>query len=84
MKANAVIRLEIPSKGCLEIVYRALVPEAAKPATSRSKAQLKIEDGLLILAVEAKDIVALRAALNAYLRWIASLCNVLSVLDSLG
>lgn len=84
MKANAVIRLEIQSKECLEIVYLALAPEAAKPATTRSKAQLKIEDRLLVLAVEAKDTVALRAALNAYLRWALSVCNVLSVLDSLS
>jgi tRNA threonylcarbamoyladenosine modification (KEOPS) complex Pcc1 subunit len=84
MKANAVVRLEFPSKECLEIVYRALVPEAAKPATTRSKAQLKIEDGFLVLVVEAKDTVALRAALNAYLRWISSLRRVLSVLDSLS
>ncbi|MEM2318269.1 MAG: KEOPS complex subunit Pcc1 [Candidatus Bathyarchaeia archaeon] len=84
MKANAVIRLKIPHKECLETVYRALAPEAAKPATTRSKAQLRIEDESLILAVEARDTVALRAALNAYLRWIACVCNVLSVLDSLG
>ncbi|MEM0357976.1 MAG: KEOPS complex subunit Pcc1 [Candidatus Bathyarchaeia archaeon] len=84
MKANAVIRLKIPHKERLETVYRALAPEAAKPATTRSKAQLRIEDESLILAVEARDTVALRAALNAYLRWIACVCNVLSVLDSLG
>ncbi|MEM2242425.1 MAG: KEOPS complex subunit Pcc1 [Candidatus Bathyarchaeia archaeon] len=84
MKANAVIRLKIPHKERLEIVYQALAPEAAKPATTRSRAQLKIEDESLILAVEARDTVALRAALNAYLRWIACLYNVLSVLDSLG
>jgi len=84
MKASAIVRLEFPSKEFLEIVYRALVPEAAKPATTRSKAQLKIEDGFLVLVVEAKDTVALRAALNAYLRWISSLRSVLSVLDLLG
>jgi len=84
MKANAVVRLEFSSKEYLEIVYRALVPEAAKPATTRSEAQLKIENGFLVLVVEAKDTVALRAALNAYLRWIMVLRNVLSVLDSLS
>lgn len=84
MKANAVIRIKIPSKECMAIVYQALAPEAAKPATIRSKAQLKIEDDLLILEVEARDTVALRAALNAYLRWIACLCNVLLVLNALS
>ncbi|MDW8040765.1 MAG: KEOPS complex subunit Pcc1 [Nitrososphaerota archaeon] len=84
MKANAVIRLKMPSKESLDIVYEALAPETAKPATTRSRAKLEIEDGFLVLMVEAKDTVALRAALNAYLRWIASLCDVVSVLDSLS
>lgn len=82
MRANAVIRLKMPSEESLKIVYQALAPEAVKPAATRSKIQLKIENGLLVLTVEAKDTVALRAALNAYLRWIASLCDVLLVLDS--
>ncbi|MEM3617951.1 MAG: KEOPS complex subunit Pcc1 [Candidatus Bathyarchaeia archaeon] len=83
MKAKAVIRLKLPSKRDLKIVYRALMPETAKPATTRSKANLKIENAFLVLAVEARDTVALRAALNAYLRWISAVCGVLSVLEKL-
>ncbi|MBS7636865.1 hypothetical protein KEJ37_05990 [Candidatus Bathyarchaeota archaeon] len=84
MKANAVIRLKLPSKKELEIVYEALVPETVKPATTRSKAELKIEDASLVLTVKAKDTVALRAALNAYLRWISAVFSVLSALEKLG
>lgn len=84
MMANAVIRLKMPSKESMQIVYQALVPEAMKPATNRSRVQLKIEGEHLVLTVEAKDTVALRAALNAYLRWVSSLCDVLLVLNSLG
>ncbi|MBX5320912.1 MAG: KEOPS complex subunit Pcc1 [Candidatus Bathyarchaeota archaeon] len=83
MKANAVLRLKLPSKKSLEIVYRALMPETAKSSTTRSKAHLKIEGLFLVLTVEAKDTVALRAALNAYLRWISAVHNVLSTLNSL-
>lgn len=81
MRASAVIRLKLPSKKDLGIVYEALLPETAKPATIRSKAELKIENTFLVLAVKAKDTVALRAALNAYLRWISAICSVLSVLE---
>lgn len=81
MKANAILRLKLPSKKSLEIVYKALMPETAKPATTRSKAHLKVEGLFLVLAVEAEDTVALRAALNSYLRWISAVYNVLSVLD---
>jgi tRNA threonylcarbamoyladenosine modification (KEOPS) complex Pcc1 subunit len=39
------------------------------------------EGDLLLLKVEAKDTVALRAGLNAYLRWINSILNVFQVLE---
>ena len=78
---SAIIRLKFPSKKSLEIIFKALKPEVDKPATIRSKAKLKRKDGFLVLKVEAGDTVALRATLNAYLRWISSALNVLEVLE---
>jgi tRNA threonylcarbamoyladenosine modification (KEOPS) complex Pcc1 subunit len=42
---------------------------------------LEREGDFLVLKVEAKDTVALRAALNAYLRWIGSTVKVLEVVE---
>ncbi|MEM1539598.1 MAG: KEOPS complex subunit Pcc1 [Candidatus Bathyarchaeia archaeon] len=84
MKAEAVLRLRIPSKRILEIVYTALMVEVERPATTRSRANLKIEGDLLILTVEAKDTVALRAALNAYLRWMYSCVKLLQTMEKLA
>jgi len=78
---SAIVRLKFPSKKGLEIVFKALKPEVDKPATTRSRAKLEKEDNFLVLKVEAGDSVALRAALNAYLRWISSALNVLEVLE---
>jgi len=80
MKATAVVRLKFPSEKRLEIVFRALEPEVDKPATMRSRARLERDNDFLVLKVEARDTVALRAALNAYLRWIKSALSVLEVL----
>jgi len=80
MKARAVVRLKFSSEKRLEIVFRALEPEVDKPVTMRSRAKLEKDDDFLVLKVEARDAVALRAALNAYLRWINSMMNVLEVL----
>ena len=82
MKAKAVVRLKFPSEKHSGIIYRALMPEIEKPATVRSRAYLKKVHGLLILKIEAGDTVALRAALNAYLRWIKSMLGVLEVLEN--
>jgi len=82
MKAKAVVWLKFPSEKYLEIAFGALEPEVKKPATVRSKASLDKDGSFLILRVEARDTVALRAALNAYLRWINSMLNVLEVLEA--
>lgn len=83
MKANAVLRLKFPSERHLKIVCKALEPEVRKTPTMRSRAFLEKDDTFLILKIEAKDTVALRASVNAYLRWIDSMRNVLGVLEKL-
>jgi tRNA threonylcarbamoyladenosine modification (KEOPS) complex Pcc1 subunit len=63
----------------LETVFEALKPEV-KSHTLRSRAILKMGGKFLLLKIEARDAVALRAALNAYLRWINSIMEVLKTL----
>jgi len=82
MKAKAIVRLKFPSEKHLEIVFKALEPEVKKPTTMRSRTSLEKDGTFLVLKVEARDTVALRAALNAYLRWINSMMNVLEVLET--
>ena len=82
MKAMAVLRLKFPSERHSGIIYEALMPEVEKPATVRSRVDLERNGEFLILKIEAMDTVALRAALNAYLRWIKSMLGVLEVLEN--
>jgi tRNA threonylcarbamoyladenosine modification (KEOPS) complex Pcc1 subunit len=81
MKAKASVRLQFSSEKQLTTLLDALAPEANRPVTTRAKAVLEREGNFLVLKVEAKDTVALRAALNAYLRWIGSAVKVLEVVD---
>jgi tRNA threonylcarbamoyladenosine modification (KEOPS) complex Pcc1 subunit len=82
MKAKAAVRLNFPTKKHLEIVFKSLKPEAKDAATTRSWTILERRGTFLTLKIEAKDTVALRAALNAYLRWINSVLNVLNVVET--
>jgi KEOPS complex subunit Pcc1 len=84
VKAKATVRLKFSSEKRLEMVTRALLPETEKPVTSRSKVSLEKDDAFLVLRVEASDTVALRAALNAYLRWINSAAKVLETLENIS
>jgi tRNA threonylcarbamoyladenosine modification (KEOPS) complex Pcc1 subunit len=81
MKAKATVRLRFSSEKHLKTLINALAPEANAPATRRAKTILEKEGTFLVLKVEAKDTVALRATLNAYLRWIGSMMNVVEVLE---
>jgi tRNA threonylcarbamoyladenosine modification (KEOPS) complex Pcc1 subunit len=81
MKAKATIRLRLSSEKQLTTLLEALAPETEKPVGTRAKAVLDKEGSVLVLKVEAQDTVALRAALNAYLRWIGSAMNVLEVIE---
>jgi len=76
-------KVSFPNRRYLETVFKALEPEVRKSPTMRSRAFLEKEDTFLILKIEANDTVALRAAVNAYLRWIDSIRNVLGVLEKL-
>jgi tRNA threonylcarbamoyladenosine modification (KEOPS) complex Pcc1 subunit len=81
MKAKATIRLGFPSEKQLKTVSSALLPELNKPVGTRARAKLEEEGVFLVLKVEAENTVALRSALNAYLRWINSVRNVMVILE---
>ena len=81
MRAKATIRLRLSSEKRLTPLLNALVPEANRPINVRAKANLERDGKFLVLRVEANDTVALRAALNAYLRWIGSAVKVLEAVE---
>lgn len=79
--AKATIRLKFTSQKQLTTLLDALTPEANAPVTRRANVKLEKDGLFLILTVQADDTVALRSTLNAYLRWINSTINVISVVE---
>ena len=51
------------------IIYEALLPELEEDY-QRTKTLLSLNEGILILNVEANDLISMRAALNGWLRLI--------------
>jgi KEOPS complex subunit Pcc1 len=51
------------------IIYESLLPELEEEY-QRTRSSLRLEQGTLILNVEANDIVSMRAAVNGWLRLI--------------
>lgn len=81
MKAKATIRIKISSEEKLLSLIEALRPET-KRSGNRSKVKIGRDGSIIILNVEAKDTVALRATLNTYLRWIGSTMDTLEVITN--
>jgi tRNA threonylcarbamoyladenosine modification (KEOPS) complex Pcc1 subunit len=82
MRAKTTVRLRFSSGRQLSALFDALAPEANRPVTARARTVLEMEGTFLVLMIVAKDTVALRAALNAYLRWIGSAVKVLEVVEN--
>ena len=81
MKAKATIRLRFPSEKQLKTASAALLPEVNRLFGTRARAELEEDGVFLVLKVEAESTVALRSTLNAYLRWISSVKNIMKVLE---
>ncbi|MGQ9565530.1 MAG: KEOPS complex subunit Pcc1 [Candidatus Bathyarchaeales archaeon] len=84
MKAQALIRLKLPSKKQTAIIAKSLEPETSKPLTTRSKASIRHEKDVLTLKFEANDSAALRAVVNSYLHWISLSIDTLAKLEQLN
>lgn len=80
MKASILVRLKFLTQKHIEVVWEALEPEIRKPLTMRSRAYLQKDNNMVVLRIEAKDTAALRASVNAYLRWISAINDCLSTL----
>ncbi|MDR0372909.1 MAG: hypothetical protein LBI79_05060 [Nitrososphaerota archaeon] len=79
--AVASICLNFNSEKQLDTLLVALAPEAEVSPTYRSTVKLKKEGRCLTLMVVAEDAIALRATLNAYLRWVHSILKIIDVVE---
>ncbi len=77
MNANATVSLAFESEKQLKSLMDALTPEIKRQVGVRSKVAIAANGLSLVLNVKAEDTIALRAALNTYLRWVNSTLNVL-------
>ena len=77
--ASARVVVPVCETRFLHVILQALEPEVRAHVTPRSRVSLTENDGAVVLLVRANDTVALRASINAYLRWIRTVLGVLQV-----
>ena len=64
------------------IIYKAIAPEAETLPSKRTSVNLEVSEEGLILRICAKDLVALRAAMNSFLRFINTTLDALNLVTS--
>jgi tRNA threonylcarbamoyladenosine modification (KEOPS) complex Pcc1 subunit len=65
--ANATIRIDLGGVEVNSIVYHSLKPEAKSLPSRRVKSRIRLNDAIII-EIQATDVIALRAAVNSYMR----------------
>ena len=66
-----------------KILYSSIIPEVEDIPSKRTSVSMALTEDGLNLMIKASDPVALRAALNSFLRFIDSILEMLHELDSL-
>lgn len=76
---EAFLRMKIQTPHA-ETILKSIQPELSSLPSQRLKASLEIDGNDLVINLHADDLVALRAGLNTFLRWVIALDNTLQAI----
>ena len=76
-KAEAEVSIDFPNESDAEAIARALIPEIIGPRTSRAHIRVTRRGKVAKIRFYAKDLIALRAMVNSFLRFAAA-CRKIS------
>ena len=71
-KAAAEVSIDFPTESDAEAMARALIPETVSPRTSRASVQVTRRGRVTKIRFYARDLVALRAMVNSFMRLAAT------------
>lgn len=76
---ETVFNIEFDSAHDAEIVYNSIQPEVSYAHNERSTTEIEVEDKNIIIKIFSRDVVALRASINSYVRWIKLSSEILKI-----
>jgi KEOPS complex subunit Pcc1 len=82
-KINATVTLTFSSPNQLETIFHSLLPETKSIAMSRTSTSISKTDNSILLIFDAYDLSSLRASMNSYLSWAASLHRLMETISIL-
>lgn len=67
---ETIFEVELENNHDAKIMYNSIKPELSFARNERSTTTIDINDNKIILIINSKDVVSLRASINSYVRWI--------------
>lgn len=67
---ETIFEIELDNSHDAKIIYNSIKPELSFAHNKRSTTTIDIKDNKIILIINSKDVVSLRASINSYVRWI--------------
>lgn len=76
---ETIFNIELDSSHDAEIVYNAIRPEVSYAHNERSTTEIELNENIITFRIFSKDVVALRASINSYVRWIKLTTEILKI-----
>jgi tRNA threonylcarbamoyladenosine modification (KEOPS) complex Pcc1 subunit len=80
-RAKAEVSIDFPTESDAQAIASAMTPEMTAPRTTRASVRLTRRGKVTTIAFDARDLVALRAMVNSFLRFAATWRRVSKVLS---
>lgn len=78
---KAEVSIDFPTESDAQAIAGAMIPEMTSPRTTRASVRVTRRGKVTTIAFDAKDLVALRAMVNSFLRFAATWRKVSKVLS---
>lgn len=79
---SMTVKIQVTDNQTCNLLYDALVLESGYNPNDRAQANLTVDNNLLILEINAKDVVSVRASINSFMKWINLSLQIISMTEN--
>lgn len=76
---ETIFEIEFDNSHDAKIIYNSISPELSFSRNDRSTTSMTLEDKSIVIKINSKDVVSLRASINSYVRWINLSIEILKI-----
>lgn len=78
---HSILQIPLESESIAQILFSALLPETESIPSDRATTNVYVRGASLFVEINARDLTAMRAALNSYIAWISACMQTINAID---